>query len=404
MAIEFSCPHCHELVRTADAAAGKKGRCPHCQAVVQIPAVTQPVHTAQPAAQHAPLAPRGRGAEGERGSAWKGQPAGKSAQPAPRPKAPPADNVEELPTLAPLDSVPGLAPLGAVPGLTPLGGAPSYSPLGPPPDPLAGDVLAGLPAAQVSGRTLAPTHIIPAPSYGAAAPNPLGTPVGYAGGYGDYHDISDAGRKGLPWQREATFDNFQDTVAMVLGEPQVAFPQMRRRGGLMNSLAYAIIGLLIGQLATTVYVLVLNLIVLMSAGAPAEGFAALGIAAAFMLLGNLIGALIGAIIGSFLAAGVWHVILMMFGCTRGGFEGTYRAVCFTAGSIALLNVVPIVGPLIGLIMGIVVLIHAFIHTHEAPSGRVVTAVLIPYALLCCCMVPGLFMALGGLMQGMQRGF
>jgi hypothetical protein len=51
-------------------------------------------------------------------------------------------------------------------------------------------------------------------------------------------------------------------------------------------------------------------------------------------------------------------------------------------------------------MGIVVLIHAFIQTHEAPSGRVVTAVLIPYALLCCCAVPGLFVMLGGLMQGM----
>lgn len=104
---------------------------------------------------------------------------------------------------------------------------------------------------------------------------------------------------------------------------------------------------------------------------------------------------------SFVAAGFWHLMLLIFGSTRGGFEGTYRAVCFTAGSIALLNVLPIVGPLIGIVMGIVVLIHAFIHAHEASAGRVVAAVLIPYALTCCCALPGLLMlpALSGL-----RGF
>lgn len=37
MAVEFTCPECSQLVRTPDEAAGKKGRCPFCSAVVHIP-------------------------------------------------------------------------------------------------------------------------------------------------------------------------------------------------------------------------------------------------------------------------------------------------------------------------------------------------------------------------------
>lgn len=35
--IEFYCSHCGRQVRVAAAAAGQRGKCPGCQAVVQIP-------------------------------------------------------------------------------------------------------------------------------------------------------------------------------------------------------------------------------------------------------------------------------------------------------------------------------------------------------------------------------
>ena len=37
MTIEFPCPECSHVVRTPDQTAGKKGRCPGCGMVVQIP-------------------------------------------------------------------------------------------------------------------------------------------------------------------------------------------------------------------------------------------------------------------------------------------------------------------------------------------------------------------------------
>jgi len=38
--IEFACPHCGNLVRTPPGAAGKKGRCPSCSQVVMIPSAS----------------------------------------------------------------------------------------------------------------------------------------------------------------------------------------------------------------------------------------------------------------------------------------------------------------------------------------------------------------------------
>jgi len=35
--IEFACPHCGNLVGTPAGAAGKKGRCPSCREIVDIP-------------------------------------------------------------------------------------------------------------------------------------------------------------------------------------------------------------------------------------------------------------------------------------------------------------------------------------------------------------------------------
>ena len=54
MPIEFSCPSCHQIVRTPDAAAGKKGRCPNCQGIVQIPQPQAPAAAPEPAPQPAP--------------------------------------------------------------------------------------------------------------------------------------------------------------------------------------------------------------------------------------------------------------------------------------------------------------------------------------------------------------
>lgn len=49
MPIEFTCPSCSTSIRTPDGSAGKKGKCPKCAAIVQIPAAS-PAPASQTAA------------------------------------------------------------------------------------------------------------------------------------------------------------------------------------------------------------------------------------------------------------------------------------------------------------------------------------------------------------------
>ena len=42
MPIEFNCQSCSRLMRTPDSAAGKKGKCPHCGVMMAIPLTSDP--------------------------------------------------------------------------------------------------------------------------------------------------------------------------------------------------------------------------------------------------------------------------------------------------------------------------------------------------------------------------
>jgi DNA-directed RNA polymerase subunit RPC12/RpoP len=65
MPIEFSCPECAALIRTPDATAGKKGKCPNCATIVRIPGgatavspkAETPTSAAKPAAEQAETGP-----------------------------------------------------------------------------------------------------------------------------------------------------------------------------------------------------------------------------------------------------------------------------------------------------------------------------------------------------------
>src|SRR6186713_436800 len=75
MPIEFPCTACGQLVRTPDSAAGKKGKCPHCGTIGQIPLTSPPA--AVPG-----LTPLGPAAGGRsQGTGVRGQGTGSVASP-----------------------------------------------------------------------------------------------------------------------------------------------------------------------------------------------------------------------------------------------------------------------------------------------------------------------------------
>lgn len=235
------------------------------------------------------------------------------------------------------------------------------------------------------------------PAKAASPLNPYSSPLATAYDQPAYkpRPILDRNRKGLPWEYEPSMDTFGDTMHVVLSSPQEAFRLMRRGGGIVNPMAYFIIGGILGQIPSAIYATIIRAIVYAGFSDGPFPLELVLITGAFELIGGIIGVFISGIFGMFISAAIWHVSLMLVGGANAGYEATYRALCFGLGSIAVLNAIPIVGPIIGFFYVFIVLIHAFTHAHEIDGGKAVVAVFLPFLAMCCCFVPFVFLSLGG---------
>jgi hypothetical protein len=404
------------LVRTPATAAGKRGRCPHCQRIVKIPKeVSRPARSTL------------TGPDADLGLAEEAlEPAsGAKMAPAPAPQAqgavPAAPAKPKRPKLKPSSAAesPQPAPVKAsaaasakpveikVQEATPIT---DLTP--PPPDPFSG--LAPLKESEPEGLT--PLPDLPADSFSTLTPltsepltvltplpddDPLGLgTLGTPGGYGapiaaPKPIISDARRRGLPWEREPSLETFGETVKTVIAGPHEAFGSMRRSGGIGNPLGFLIVTSVLASMLLLIEFFLYQLVVLFFIQSEHAGlsiawdrfFIRFGI----MAVGMLFSALIGAALGGFINALILHLGLLMFGGANAGFEATYRVVAFGTGAVYMLLPIPLIGPFFASVMYFVVLIFGLIHAHETSGGRAVLAVLVPLGLAACCMAPVLLM-------------
>lgn len=188
-----------------------------------------------------------------------------------------------------------------------------------------------------------------------------------------------AAQSGLPWDRRhelGFIKAFIETLQMVLVRPTEAFTAMKREGGLGGPLLYAIIGGTFGTVVAFIYRFGLHL---------AEGsynnysnhFLGTG-----ALLGLLICSPIIVVIVLFITSALIHVCLLIVGGARHSFETTFRVICFAAGSVNPLQIVPFCGGLIAGIWGLVLYCIGLARAHETEPGRAVLAVFLP--LVICC--------------------
>lgn len=220
-------------------------------------------------------------------------------------------------------------------------------------------------------------------------------------------------RDGPAWERrEGALDlgAIGNTIAAVLLRPSDTFETMRRSGGLEGPLLFALIP---GTLATILGTLVQvgfqpqlqAAIEAMGDEVPPwlkSGFAAPGPVGQGL---SIIAGLLMLVAGLFLAAGVIHVCMLVVGGAKREFETTFRTVCYTNGSFALLQVIPsalsvplmsggaagIAGVLgLGLVLVVwrsVVQVIALARAHETGILRAAVAVTLP-AIVCCGTVGG----------------
>ncbi len=121
----------------------------------------------------------------------------------------------------------------------------------------------------------------------------------------------------------------------------------------------------------------------------------------FGLIMTLLFGWVGVIIFLFVAAGLFHLVLMLLGGAQGDFEVSFRVVCY-AQATELFKLLPLCGWPISMVYSLVLTIIGLSEGHGISRGKAAAAVLLPL-LLCCCCLPLGFAALSTLLAGLVGG-
>jgi phage FluMu protein Com len=330
--IQFQCSSCQKLVRTPRAAAGKKGKCPHCGGVVHIPAASSSEPSAAQPGAAAPL------------SAWEGE--------------------SEDDLFADLPAAEGQVPLEAG---------------------LLGDLSAGAPA----GWSAAPAAKRATPRRKPRRSTKDHGPRNGLPWDRRYYE-------GKFWATTSTVLFSPNKAFSIMSrEGGVGKPLGFAVGGhvlgtaaLVGYWALVQVGVfVIGMIqASQAQDFAVGDVV------KAVGLLALGIGVVLIIAAA--GAAAAAIIGSFVAAALHHLALMMMDAADFGFETTYRVIAYCQGAMGVLYVIPVLGPLLPVVAYPVIAILGLCAAQETTVGRAAAAVLIPIA-LCCAVSFGVSLLLGG---------
>ena len=194
----------------------------------------------------------------------------------------------------------------------------------------------------------------------------------------------------LPWEQpdypalEALFE----TAKLVITKPSEAFARMSLTGTLGRPLLYAVIFGWIGVIASQAYSLALR-------GAMQTMFGSLGMGGPFGARGfhlpvmfsvaTMVLAPILVLIGVFIMAAILHLFLVLVGGAITGFASTLRVLCY-AGTVQIMQIVPLCGGTIAAIWAIVLWIIGLAIVQRTTQGKAAVAVLLPLALCCVCVV------------------
>lgn len=191
------------------------------------------------------------------------------------------------------------------------------------------------------------------------------------------------GRVAPPWEQPGpAIQRYVDTARGVLMESAAFFRRMRREGGLVAPLVYAMIGVVIGSLGS------LFGSTLMPFGWLDGG----------SLLMSLMMVPVFSLIGLFIGSGIFHVLYLLVGGSRQTFETTFRLVAYTVGSTAPFMIVPLVGGLVSGVWSLVVLVLGGTEAHEISQGKALVVALLP-SVLCC----GAMLLFGGALLALLVG-
>jgi hypothetical protein len=197
------------------------------------------------------------------------------------------------------------------------------------------------------------------------------------------------------WERRAEIGSSAaafETIKQVLTNPAATFSSMPKQGGFWSPLVYSVILSWLGIVISSVYQIVYAVV---NPASIEESFKDIS-------SGMLWVALIAVIVfmplvligGAFLSAAFMHFFLWLVGGARNSFETTFRVLCYTQGSTAVLQLIPICGSIFSTIWYFYCAVIGLAKAHEAETWRVVVAVVLPLILFCGFLIT-VMMVFGG---------
>ncbi len=222
----------------------------------------------------------------------------------------------------------------------------------------------------------------PPPPQSPYAPPPPGDPQSHGGG----------GAR-LPWEERSQIGfgpALIETTKLIITDPNEAFSRLRADEDFTSPILFGVILTWIGTLFSQIWSFLFQG-AMTSMMPQQDGFAAMfaGTTVTSIIV-TMIVLPVAYVIILFIAAGIYHLCLMMVGAVETSpmrFEGTLKVTAYAAVA-NLANVVPIVGSLIALVWTIVLLIMGFSQAHKTTQGKAAAGVLIPVAVCCVCVIIG----------------
>ncbi len=197
-----------------------------------------------------------------------------------------------------------------------------------------------------------------------------------------------------PWEQRETYgflNGLYLTIKGVLLSPGRFFHRMPTRLGLAQPLLFAVVLGVVAAFITWMWTLAGSSLQALLRDNVSEAVRAPFVSFGLFLLSPVIVAM-----GVFIKAGLFHLLLMLTGGNRLGFEATFRVSAYSQAG-AILALVPFCGSAVGVLWILVVSVIGLYSIHETEPWKAVVAVLAPMVL--CLAATG--SALSLLLVGMR---
>ncbi|CAA9447025.1 MAG: hypothetical protein AVDCRST_MAG37-1934 [uncultured Rubrobacteraceae bacterium] len=196
---------------------------------------------------------------------------------------------------------------------------------------------------------------------------------------------SRSGGAGEEFNLQDPVGSFVRTVVAVVTQPVPFFRGIAWQGNFVNPLIFAIICALISALLSGILAVIFPPLFASPQNTGESFVGGIGV-----LVGTLILSPIFTAIGLVIAAGIIHLLVLLFVKPRNtGFEATFRIASYTQVT-QLVSWIPIIGSIIAAIWAIVLYIFGIREVHGTTTGKAALVVLIPVAILLV-----LFVIVGG---------